>query len=204
MDQLLRKNWQPARHIAYAEAHKWRFPDHDFDDVFQDTLERFLRYHKPADVARDTDKYFLGGIYLNAKTVAMRRRGFHNGKARPQSAQAAGEQVTDAVGLFRPIEDGDNDLMLVDERILQTVPSAEDVYMATVPNKRQAALRAAIDGLPDLQRTVLLQQYYEELSVADSARLLGMPEAAVASARAEGMRKLRNRLNPRGKMRQNV
>jgi RNA polymerase sigma factor (sigma-70 family) len=203
MEQLLRRNWRQARRLAFREAKKWHIPNRDWEDIWQDTLVRVLRYHKDAPASRDPNLYFLGGVRLNARTVAMRKMGYHNGDKRPQSPQARGESLTNLAGLFQTDEE-DDDRMLVDERIMQTVPSAEDAYMATLPNKREVALREAMERLPELQRTVLTHQFYEELSVAESACVLGISRTQVSLARSAGMRKLRDEMKPKRKVAQSV
>jgi RNA polymerase sigma factor (sigma-70 family) len=75
------------------------------------------------------------------------------------------------------------------------MPSAEDVYLATVPSKRQAALREAVDSLPERQREVLNHQYYEALSVAESASALGLTSSEVYLARNYALRALKRKLN---------
>lgn len=203
MEQLLRRNWRQARRLAFREAKKWHIPNRDWEDIWQDTLVRVLRYHKDAPASRDPNLYFLGGVRLNARTVAMRKMGYHNGDKRPQSPQARGESLTNLAGLFQTDEE-DDDRMLVDERIMQTVPSAEDAYMATLPNKREVALREAMERLPELQRTVLTHQFYEELSVAESACVLGISRTQVSLARSAGMRKLRDEMKPKRKVAQSA
>jgi RNA polymerase sigma factor (sigma-70 family) len=75
------------------------------------------------------------------------------------------------------------------------MPSAEDVYLATVPSKRQAALREAVDSLPERQREVLNHQFYEELSVAESALALGLTTMEVSAIRSNAVRTLKRKLN---------
>lgn len=192
MEQLIKKNLRSAERIVHAEAYKWSLPLCEHEDVLHDTLARVVQYWKPGR-ARDLDAYFLGAVYLNAKTVVMRLKGYHNGHKRPQAVKAAGVSQTYASGLYQPNDEGD--LLLLDERIVPTVPSAEDVYLATVPSKRQVALGRAIQSLPERQRTVLTHQFYEDLSVAESAALLGLTNKQVSEARSAGIMALRRKLN---------
>jgi RNA polymerase sigma-70 factor (sigma-E family) len=53
------------------------------------------------------------------------------------------------------------------------------------------ALGRALTQLPPLQRTVLVLRYWEQLSQAETAQLLGCPEGTVKSASARGLQRLR-------------
>ena len=53
------------------------------------------------------------------------------------------------------------------------------------------ALGRALAQLPPRQRAVLVLRYWEELSQAETAELLGCPEGTVKSAAARGLRRLR-------------
>jgi RNA polymerase sigma-70 factor (sigma-E family) len=53
------------------------------------------------------------------------------------------------------------------------------------------ALGRALAQLPPRQRTVLVLRYWEELSQAETAELLGWPEGTVKSAAARGLDRLR-------------
>lgn len=191
MEHLIKTHWRSAERIVHAEAYKWYVPEHDHEDILQDTLLRVIRYWKDGK-AEDPSAYYLGAVHLSAKTIVMRLKGYHNGDKRPQALKAKGEQDTRAAGLYQPNPDGES--MLLDERILPTVPSAEDVYMATVPTKRQTALRRAVDSLPERQRTALTHQFYEELTAAESASLMGLSLSEVYTLRSNAMRTVKRRL----------
>jgi RNA polymerase sigma-70 factor (sigma-E family) len=53
------------------------------------------------------------------------------------------------------------------------------------------ALARALTQLPPRQRAVLVLRYWEELSQAETAQVLGCPEGTVKSAAARGLRRLR-------------
>jgi RNA polymerase sigma-70 factor (sigma-E family) len=53
------------------------------------------------------------------------------------------------------------------------------------------ALGRALAQLPPRQRAVLVLRYWEELSLAETAELLGIPKGTVKSAAARGLRQLR-------------
>lgn len=191
MEHLIKTHWRSAERIVHTEAYRWYVPEHDHEDILQDTLMRVIRYWKDGK-AKDPNSYYLGAVHLSAKTVVMRLKGYHNGDKRPQALKAKGEQDTRAAGLYQPNPDGES--MLLDERIIPTVPSAEDVYLATVPNKRQVALRKAIQSLPDRQRTALTHQFYEELTAAESASKMGISLSEVYTLRSNAMRTVKQRL----------
>lgn len=192
MNQLIANHYRSAERIVAAEARRWYLPECNHEDILQDVLARTFQYWKPGK-ARDLDAFFLSTVRLNAKTVVMRLKGFHNGNKRAQAVKARGEDYTQSVGLYQPLTEGDD--LILDERILPTVASAEDVYLATVPTKRQTALRRAIQSLPERQRTALTHQFYEELSVAESASLMGVSVRDVYNLRSNGMRRLKELLN---------
>jgi RNA polymerase sigma factor (sigma-70 family) len=63
--------------------------------------------------------------------------------------------------------------------------------------QRQRAVRAAVEGLPDKQRAVVMLCELADLSYADVALTLGIPEGTVASRRNTAMKSLRRALGPR-------
>ena len=58
------------------------------------------------------------------------------------------------------------------------------------------ALGRALAQLPPRQRAVLVLRYWEELSQAETAELLGCPEGTVKSAAARGLHRLRELTAP--------
>lgn len=59
-------------------------------------------------------------------------------------------------------------------------------------------LRSSLAELPPRQREVLLLRHYENLSYAEVASVLGIREEAARANHYQGLRKLRQRLNPGG------
>jgi RNA polymerase sigma-70 factor (sigma-E family) len=53
------------------------------------------------------------------------------------------------------------------------------------------ALQAALATLPPTQRAAVILRYWEDLSIAETARLLGLPEGTVKSSTARGLAALR-------------
>jgi RNA polymerase sigma-70 factor (ECF subfamily) len=57
-----------------------------------------------------------------------------------------------------------------------------------------AALRTAVDALPDRLRPVIVLHYYEDFAVEDIARILGIPQGTVKSRLSRGRDELRRAL----------
>ncbi|MDC0768096.1 SigE family RNA polymerase sigma factor [Streptomyces sp. HD] len=66
-----------------------------------------------------------------------------------------------------------------------------DVPERSVDNDTGVMVRAALAQLAPKQRAVLVLRYWEDLSVADTAELLGMRESTVKSHTARGLAALR-------------
>lgn len=66
-----------------------------------------------------------------------------------------------------------------------------DDLSAPAPDDESAALRAAVDALPDRLRPVIVLHYYEDFSVEDIARILGIPQGTVKSRLSRGRDLLR-------------
>jgi RNA polymerase sigma-70 factor (ECF subfamily) len=67
---------------------------------------------------------------------------------------------------------------------------------AVLQRDRQAALRRALQELPETLRLPILLHFYEDLTGAEIARVLGWNESTVWSRIYAGCRKLRKRLGP--------
>jgi len=61
------------------------------------------------------------------------------------------------------------------------------------------ALKQALDTLPQQQREVLLLRFFFDLSVTQTAELLGIPEGTVKSSAHRGLQELRELLSPPGR-----
>lgn len=190
MEQLIKDNRVAAWRTVQARARLWNIPHDQLEDIYQTVVAQVCQEWKPGK-AKDPKAYYLSMVYIIARRVIMDMMGYHNGDKKPQSVKAAGEQATKAVGLYRAT---DGESMILDERILQTVPSAEDVYLATVPTKRQVQLRTTVQSLPEPHRTALVQQFYDELSVAESATKMGKTDKEVRMLRSAAMRMLRRNM----------
>ena len=72
-------------------------------------------------------------------------------------------------------------------------PSAD---AALAGRQRQQAVRAAVEALPEKQRAVVMLCELSELSYAQVAEVLGVPEGTVASRRHTALKSLRQALGP--------
>ena len=72
-----------------------------------------------------------------------------------------------------------------------TLASPEDVATAVVT---RAALMAALAEVPPRQRACVVLRYFEDLSVAETAALLGCPEGTVKSQTSRALFSLRSRV----------
>ncbi len=63
-------------------------------------------------------------------------------------------------------------------------------------HQREAAIRRAVDELPDKLKRVILMCEFSGLGYAEIARTLGIPEGTVASRRNAALKKLEERLGP--------
>lgn len=193
MDELIKQHWRSAERITQVEARNWNRPSCEHEDILQSTLAEVVKYWKP-DKIKDPEAYYLSAVYMTARTVVIRLAGYHRGNKHPQAAKAKGEQATFATGLYQSSSEEGTDVLL-DERILPTVPSAEDVYMATVPSKRQEALRGAIEGLAPRQREAVSLRFYEELSLDEVASRMHLSHAQVTTTLGHAMKNLKVKLN---------
>lgn len=74
------------------------------------------------------------------------------------------------------------------ERLADETPGSEERVSG---QQRAAQVRAALAGLPVRQRAALVLCYYEELSQAEAAALLGVSEGALESLLSRGRATLR-------------
>ena len=85
------------------------------------------------------------------------------------------------------------------------LPSAESGGAATggpvdevLASERRAQLVAAVNGLPDRERQVLVCRYFLDLSVAETAQVLAWPLGSVKSRTARALNRLHGLLVPGG------
>jgi RNA polymerase sigma-70 factor (sigma-E family) len=75
------------------------------------------------------------------------------------------------------------------ERIVDAVPD-----LAVTDSSSDLDLREALDSLPPGQRAVVVLRYWEDLSITETARILGRTEGTVKSQAAKGLAALRDLL----------
>ena len=92
-------------------------------------------------------------------------------------------------GLLRDPDD------TADHHAVQASPSAEDTALA---NTFDATVDAALTALPDVFRQVVVLVDVDELSYAEAARLLDVPEGTVMSRLHRGRTKIREQLAAAG------
>jgi RNA polymerase sigma-70 factor (ECF subfamily) len=71
---------------------------------------------------------------------------------------------------------------------------APSVEAALSDTERALRVRAAVDALPEAQRSVILLTHFSELSYRDVAEILQIPEGTVGSRRTHALRALRETL----------
>lgn len=76
-------------------------------------------------------------------------------------------------------------------------PAAADPHRTVDSERARAALRRAIDTLPDGLRETLVLRFVSELSYAEIARVTGTPEGTVASRIYRALDRLGSELEPK-------
>lgn len=136
----------------------------DVDDVAQDV---FVQAWRALPKFRQ-DARFSTWLYRIATNMAIKQ--WHRMKRRAQTVSE--EELPNTVRAALAIME----------------PSPEDV---AAQRARDKALRAAIDRLPEKQRTVILLHYFEEYTCEDIGALLGCSVGTVWSRLHYGCRKLK-------------
>jgi RNA polymerase sigma-70 factor (ECF subfamily) len=78
----------------------------------------------------------------------------------------------------------------------QGVVGGEDPQNAIIAGERNRQLRLAVDSLPETYRLVMIMFYFEELSVEQVSKALGLSISAVKVRLHRGRSRLMNKLNP--------
>lgn len=74
---------------------------------------------------------------------------------------------------------------------------ADDEFEKVEIQDRNEMIKKVVMGLPDNYREVIICVYYREMSVADTAELLGIAEGTVKSRLARAREQLKNKLEGR-------
>lgn len=80
----------------------------------------------------------------------------------------------------------------VDERPVGELPERRAGFDAAVDHDLHDALWTALSGLPQRQRAMVVLRYYEDLSEAETAAVLGVSVGTVTSATSRALVKLRD------------
>lgn len=142
----------------------------DASDLAQETFVRLHRECRRYDTRRRL-RPWLFTVAGNLARNQLRRRSRH---------------VADSLDVEPDVEGG-----WAPRPIASDVPCPSEVLL---DEERKAALRGAIDALPDGMRAALLLVDLEECSVAEAAGILGIPPRTVESRLFHARRRLRDRL----------
>jgi RNA polymerase sigma-70 factor (ECF subfamily) len=82
----------------------------------------------------------------------------------------------------------------LDQEAVMNLPSADCPVQAFEQANQRAAIAAAVDGLPDRQRTVFIMRQYQDLTNDEIARVLRCPVGTVKANYFFAVRNLRQRL----------
>jgi RNA polymerase sigma-70 factor (ECF subfamily) len=155
-----------ARRILRSEA--------DAQDAVQDA---FIAAHRSLGSVRDRMSLapWLRRIAVNAAITRWRRR-----------ARAHEEPIDDVLPRFDE----------VGWRVTAPDPPASDIQEDLAREETRAAIRAAIDKLPETHRVVIMLRDIEELSTAEAAERLGIQEGALKVRLHRARAALRTLLEP--------
>ncbi|MBS2939252.1 SigE family RNA polymerase sigma factor [Nocardioides sp. J2M5] len=148
----------------------------EFAESVRDRLRR-TAYLLCGDWDRASDLVQEGLIRVYVRWPRLVRRGGELSYARKAVVSAYLDQVRRRSSTERPREDD------------HTVASDEDVA-TTVATRR--ALVAALEQLPPRQRACVVLRYFEDLSVEQTAAVLGCTEGTVKSQTSRGLFSLRS------------
>lgn len=158
---------------------------------------------------RERDREF--GEYVAARALVMRRTAYllcgdwHRAEDLVQTALAKVYAVWPKLHrngtvdgyvrkvLVRTAIDDSRSAFRRRESVVDAVP---DTVASTTGVDDRLEVREALDSLPPRQRAVVVLRYWEDLSVEETARLLGCHEGTVKSQAAKGLAALRPLLAP--------
>ncbi len=159
---------KPIFNVVY----RWLWDREDSRDVVQEAFVRLWRARARIDTS--TVEPFLYRIALNLAANRRRRRRLWKWVPWEQGGSRTG--------------DGD-DLARAGE------PPLEQAADRLVDAEREsAAVRRAVDRLPERYRRVVMLCEFSDMSYADVAKTLGIPAGTVASRRHTALRRLKKRL----------
>jgi len=134
----------------------------DAEDVLQEVFAQVWRQASRYDVGRGT---VIGWLVTLTRSRALDR--LRRGRVRPQAA--------------------------ADETLAREVPdSSPGVDLALVSEEQAAAVRAALEALPENQRVPLELAYYEGLSQSEIATKLDVPLGTIKTRMRQALVRLRD------------
>jgi RNA polymerase sigma-70 factor (ECF subfamily) len=163
-DELVRR----YQHRVYAIAYRMVYNREDALDICQETFIRAygsLPKYRPSGSFRQ----WLFTIATNLSIDHLRR-------VRRRPSQAVEDQMLD--------------LEALSASLLSTDGPAREVYAREIG----AAIRLAVDGLSDKQKTVFVMRYYEGLSLKEISEIIDCTLGSVKVHLFRATRKLRNEL----------
>jgi RNA polymerase sigma-70 factor (ECF subfamily) len=167
-DVLVGKYRAPVIHFLYRLVHR-REPAEDL------AQEVFLRVYRARKSYRPTAK-FSTWLFRIATNVAL--NALRDGRMRHEREMSI---------------DADAGVMPLAERLPDAMATAEQ---ALVERERRAAIRRAVDALPEKQRLAVLLHKYQEMDYAEIAEVLEISESALKSLLFRAYETLRARLKP--------
>jgi RNA polymerase sigma-70 factor (ECF subfamily) len=167
-DVLVGKYRAPVIHFLYRLVHR-REPAEDL------AQEVFLRVYRARKSYRPTAK-FSTWLFRIATNVAL--NALRDGRMRHERETSI---------------DADAGVMPLAERLPDAMATAEQ---ALVERERRAAIRRAVDALPEKQRLAVLLHKYQEMDYAEIAEVLEISESALKSLLFRAYETLRARLRP--------
>lgn len=191
---LIEAHYKKIRQASRAEARRWYTNHQDYEDIIQSTFLNLLLYPMDKEGIRDEERYVNTVTRQRAARVLFDHVGFSHRPGGKKTYRAQGEIRTVSVGLYQPFNPAEP--LALDERILPAMASAEDVFFASLPTKKQELLHAEIEKLAPRQREALVLRFYNEMEVPAIAEEMGLSYDQTSRAIAEGLRSLRKRLNP--------
>lgn len=82
------------------------------------------------------------------------------------------------------------------ENRLPVEPVAETALLAVEKSQMAEVIKEAINALPTKERMVIVLYYYDELTMKQAGKVLGVHESRISQLHAKAVRHLRDRLHP--------
>lgn len=147
-----------------------KFPYDDFDDMIQDGRVRIMECINEFD--RDKGKEFLG--YVN-----MQLRFFYRNKAKLRNF---------SLSLNEKASDDDEEAEIIDF-IKDEGISPEEILIKKMESKE---LKKAYEKLTEKQKKIIILHYFEDKSMADVSRDMGMHYQSVVKLKNRALKKLKS------------